>query len=235
MQLYFIRHAQSTNNLLYSTTGSSFGRSEDPDLTALGLQQIEPLARCLRMGNPRWRVDSFGRVGFGITHLYTSLMVRAIKTGTAVAQELNLPLVVWEDLHETGGIYLEDEATGNRIGQPGKNRAYFESQYPELRLPHALNGNGWWNRPFEERDQRPTRARRFFNELLRRHGNTDNHVAVISHGGFYNYFLRQVFQIEREDCWFELANVAITRIDFNEIAELIYMNRAEFVPEELAT
>ena len=235
MQLYFIRHAQSTNNSLYFITGSSLGRSDDPDLTPVGLQQIEFLARYLRTGNPNWSADPLGCVGFGITHLYTSLMVRAIKTGAVVAQALGLPLVVWEDLHETGGIYLEDEATGYRVGLPGKNRAYFERHFPGLRLPPSLNGAGWWSRPFEERDQRPARAQRFFNELLRRHGNTDDHVAIISHGGFYNYFLREVFQIESEDCWFELANVAITRIDFTYTVVLIYMNRVDFVPEELVT
>ncbi len=235
MQLYFIRHAQSTNNWLLCSTGSTVGRSEDPELTPIGWQQIKYLAGFLGRGNPNWSADHSGRLGFGITHLYTSLMVRAIRTGMAVAHALGLPLVAWEDLHETGGIYLDDPATGKRVGQPGKTRAEFEKLFPELVLPDSLGQTGWWNRPFEEREQRPARAQRFFYELLRRHGNTDDRVAVISHGGFYNYFLREVFKIEREDCWFDLANVAITRIDFTDTIVLVYMNRADFVPETLVT
>jgi len=235
MQFYFVRHAQSENNLLYANTGASIGRSDDPEITALGLQQRERLARFLRTGNPDWG-NSSEEVGFGITHLYTSLMVRAIETGTLIAKELSLPLVAWEDVHETGGIYLEDHATGTRTGQSGKGRSEFAARFPDLILPDSLGETGWWNRPFEEREQRPPRAQRVVDELLRRHGNREDRVAVISHGGFFNYLLRVIFRIEREECWFALYNCAITRIDFDaEHARLVYLNRVEFLPPDLVS
>jgi 2,3-bisphosphoglycerate-dependent phosphoglycerate mutase len=37
MQLYLIRHAQSTNNVLWSETGGGEGRVADPELTAVGV------------------------------------------------------------------------------------------------------------------------------------------------------------------------------------------------------
>ncbi len=163
-------------------------------------------------------------------------MTRAVSTGTIVAKELDLPLIAWEDIHETGGIYLDDADTGTRVGQPGRNRDYFQERYPDLVLPLTLGNIGWWNRPFEEREQRPARVERFLNELLARHGNSDDRVAIISHGGFYNYLLRAILTMGRDDCWFTLNNVGITRIDFHtEGVDLVYLNRSDFLPRELVT
>src|SRR5512142_1382925 len=163
MQFYFIRHAQSSNNLLWDTTGSSNGRSHDPELTEIGLRQAHLLARFLARSpetpvangssSQAPRRDFYNAAGFGITHLYSSLMLRAVMTGTRVARELGLPLVAWEDLHEFGGIYLDDEQTGEPVGQPGNNRAFFEKHYPGLVLAPGRGTNGWWNRPHESHEQ----------------------------------------------------------------------------------
>ena len=212
--------------MLYATTGSSDGRSDDPELTELGKRQAELLAQFLRESD------------FGITHLYTSLMVRAIGTGMMVARALGLPLVAWLDAHETGGIYLDDPQTGTRIGQPGKNRAAFERLFPDLVLPESLGDAGWWNcRPFEERHQRPARAERFVRDLLARHSGTEDRVAVISHGGFYNYLLAAILKMEvREDYWFGCNNASISRIDFDvERIQIEYLNRVDFLPREVVT
>ena len=70
----------------------------------------------------------------------------------------------------TLGIYRDDETTGERVGLPGRNRAYFVDRYPNLILPESLDDTGWWSRPFEERELRPLRAQRFLQELVERHG-----------------------------------------------------------------
>lgn len=238
MQFYFIRHGQSANNALYDTNGSSNGRSYDPELTEIGQQQAALVAQFLRQNNPNavvWGRDPQNVRGFGITHLYCSLMVRAVATGHAIAEVLNLPLCAWEDVHEEGGLYLDDEVTGLPVGQAGHNRAYFAANYPRLVPPATLGDEGWWNRPFEDIHERPARAHRFLRELLERHGNTDDHVAVVSHGGFYNLFLRALLQYPHpERFWFVMNNVAITRIDFGETS-IAYMNRVDFLPRELIT
>jgi 2,3-bisphosphoglycerate-dependent phosphoglycerate mutase len=242
MQLYFIRHAQSENNLLFVQTGASKGRSDDPGLTPAGQKQALALARFLKQ-QPNGSSASASRhdpqnvAGFGLTHLYCSLMIRAIDTATVLARGLDLPLLAWEDLHEAGGIYRIEEQTGERIGLPGKNRKEFEALYPELVLPESLPEQGWWNRPFESRPQRPLRARRFLRDLLDRHGNSDDRVAVVSHGGFYNYLLGAILDLQdRETFWFTLNNGAITRIDFEHHETWLgYMNRLDFMPRELVT
>lgn len=238
MQFYFIRHGQSANNLLYETTGASSGRSEDPALTAVGRQQAERLARFLKQNDPTFQkpFDRSNRGGFGITHLYTSLMIRAVATASIIGRELNLAPMGWEELHEGGGIYLDDPETGNKVGRPGKNRAYFAAHYPELILPDSVDEAGWWNRPFEEYAQMFPRAERFLRDLLARHIRTEDRVAVVSHGGFYNVLLRTIFKIGRDNVWFEKYNAAITRIDFTpEETVLAYLNRVDFLPNELIT
>jgi 2,3-bisphosphoglycerate-dependent phosphoglycerate mutase len=240
MQLYFIRHGQSQNNWLYASTQSWEGRSEDPDLTPLGRQQAERLAQFLQQSASRRAVpfpDPQNVGGFGITHLYCSLMVRAIATGTVVARALGLPLVAWEEIHEAGGIHHKDPETGQPVGQPGNNRAYFEAHHPGLVLPDSLADEGWWNRPFEDRDQRPARARRFLDQLIQQHGNSTHRVAIISHGGFYSQFMRSLLSPPAEPpIWFGLNNVGITRLDFDEDHIWVqYMNRTDFLPRDMIT
>jgi 2,3-bisphosphoglycerate-dependent phosphoglycerate mutase len=240
MQFYFIRHGQSTNNLLWRRTGSSKGRNEDPELTDLGRRQAEILAAYLQRGKSDGAGeggDNQNVAGFGITHLYTSLMVRSVATGTEVSRALDLPLVVWQDMHEGGGIYLDDDESGERVGKPGRNRAYFETHYPELVLPQSLDNTGWWNRPYEDNVQRALRARRVLDGLLEKHGGTEDRVAVISHGGFYNDFLAALLTLpSRDGFWFALNNAAITRVDFLEgRTALVYTNRASYLPGDLVT
>ena len=233
MQLYFIRHGQSANNLLWDQTGSNKGRSMDAELTPMGRQQAELVAEILRQpGRPAaaQRNDAYNPADLNLTHLYTSLMVRAVATGSVIAQALNLPLVAWEDLHEVGGIYQEDEQTGERNGQPGKTRAYFEMHYPRLLLDRpGLYEAGWWNRSPEDTGQASIRAQRFLRDLTERHGEKDDRVAVVSHGAFYNALLRVMLKTPDEgNCWFILNNAAISRFDFcQDRIELVYLNRLD--------
>lgn len=254
MQLYFIRHAQSYNNALYDSTGSDRGRRYDPQLTETGQKQVEVLAQFLKNNHgpvkspvePQAasfenRTTSFGHdpqnlAGYGLTHLYTSLMQRATATAWAVAQALDLPLTAWVDLHEGGGLYLNDEVTGEPASLPGPGRTYFQAHFPNLQLPAWLDEQGWWLRPYETRPERSLRAHRVLDELLARHANTDHRVAFFSHGGFYNHFLTALLNLpSNEGLWFSLNNTAITRIDFTDELRLVYLNRLDFMPPSLVT
>jgi 2,3-bisphosphoglycerate-dependent phosphoglycerate mutase len=240
MQFFFFRHAQSANNALWDRSGNNLGRSEDPGITELGIDQAALLAQFIKEADsqvPTASDDLQNRSGFRLTHLYTSLMLRAVQTGAVLSETLELPLVAWKDVHESGGIYLEDAVTGEPVGLPGKNRSYFISHFPHLSLPENLDENGWWNRPHETVEERSPRARRFLVELLRRHGGTEDRVAVVSHGAFYNRLLGEILRMSsREGLWFMLNNCAITRIDFkDQEVSLIYTNRVDFMPARLIT
>ena len=239
MQFYFIRHAQSENNALWEQTGSSDGRSSDPELTPTGRQQAEIMAQFLKHRSADWagdRWDPQNRLGFDFSHLYTSLMVRAVETAAPLAKALNLPLLAWPDLHEIGGIYLNDEQ-GQPTGLPGKDRSYFTQNYPQLQLNQDFNPAGWWSRPHEPEEAAPARARRVMDTLLEKHGDTSDRVAVVSHGGFYNALLGEMLGFTPiPEVWLLMNNTAITRLDlYQGHIGLLYHNRAGHLPDHLVT
>ncbi len=239
MHLYLIRHGQSTNNRLYLETGSDQGRVNDPELSEIGLRQAQCLGRflaSLKNGSSPFFNE--------IHHLYTSPMVRAVATGLEVARALGLPMVAWKDLHEGGGLFLGDPATGTDVGQPGPNRAAMAAHFPELVWPPEMGDGPWWNRPFEPPEERLPRARRVLAELLARHpltsGEEDQEgVIFFTHANFYNYLLAALlgFSERRPEVWFALANTGVTRIDFSLEREpfVVYQNRVEHLPLELVT
>ncbi len=236
MIFYFIRHAQSANNALYDATGEDVGRVQDPELTELGQRQAARLAETLRAGHPGARAeDGTPGGGYGITHLYCSLMVRAALTAEAVGQALGLAPVGWLDLHEGGGIWLADGATGEPVGLPGNPRSVLARRFPRLVLPPEVGEAGWWNRDFEKKEERLPRAERVIRRLLEVHGGTDDRVAVVSHGGFYNYVLCAALGLPRsESFWFVSNNTGISRLDFqNGSVDVMYLNRTDFLPGEM--
>jgi 2,3-bisphosphoglycerate-dependent phosphoglycerate mutase len=239
MQLYFIRHGQSVNNALFSKTGLSAGRFEDPELTELGIRQAEALARMVKTGSNRGGNPCDGKVeaGFGLTHLYTSLMLRAVQTGYFVAQALGLPLYGLYTLHERGGIYLED-VSGVPQGRPGKSREFFQKNYPGLVLPEDFIEAGWWNSmPQELPEAYAVRADKFLKDFRKKHDGTLDRVAVFSHAGFYNDVLLTLMHLPLDNApWFTLFNTAVTRIDFHpDLQELVYQNRSDHLKPDMVT
>ena len=141
MQLYLIRHCQSENNALWLRTGSSDGRLADPPLTELGHKQAVRLAEFMagRLdSNTAVEDDTLDRRGIDLTHLYCSLMTRSIETGQYIAGTFGLPLVARDDIHERGGIYLEDPHTNEKNGLPGPNKDHFSRNFPVVTLPAEL-------------------------------------------------------------------------------------------------
>jgi 2,3-bisphosphoglycerate-dependent phosphoglycerate mutase len=238
MQLFFIRHAQSGNNRLWEQTKSNQGRNEDPDLSDLGRKQVDCLSAYLQVPSKVviQNDNQAMQVGFGFTHIYTSLMTRAVRTGAGIAESVNLPLVAWKDIHEWGGIYLEDLETEEKKGLPGKSGKELLEIYPKLVLDASIKQDGWWNRPYEEEEEQLQRAARVLAELRARHGNTDDRVVFVSHGGFYRLFVSAIVGFDStSSVWFDLNNCAISRFDFwpDGGVNIRYMNRLEHIPMEL--
>ena len=248
MQLYFIRHAQSENNAHWGD--ETFQESHDPILTKIAFEQLDHLVHHLcknlnRQSEITWNPQN--RQGFGITHIYTSLMVRAVNTAYPIAQAINLPLYALPEIHETGGIYSRIPEK-NLAGLPGKPRSFFESNFPELILPDCLDELGWWqNRPFESCELRQKRANRVWANLLSTHGDQygrpEHRVALISHGGFFMHFLTTALNIDMpgndslgHKFWFLMNNCGITRLDIgNGRVFVSYINRTDFLPDHLIT
>jgi 2,3-bisphosphoglycerate-dependent phosphoglycerate mutase len=246
MQLYFIRHGQSENNAHWQDPG--YQESSDPELTEIGIEQAQRTADFLvsHQAIPAdGKVDGQNRAGFGLTHLYCSMMSRAVKTAAPSARALRLPFAAWPSIHEEGGIFSRFEKD-NRSGLPGKPRSFFVQHYPELALPEHLDETGWWNRPFESEEERQPRANQFLADLLARHGNRDGQpeqrIAVFSHGGFFVRLMCAVLKLpwrqgaDNRRTWFTLHNTSISRFDFVGDEIIIgYINRTDHLEDRLIT
>jgi 2,3-bisphosphoglycerate-dependent phosphoglycerate mutase len=235
MRLYFIRHAQSINNAIYASTGAEIGRNDDPELSELGVSQAKLLAQHILETK-----SGLEPGGFGLTHLYASPMVRAAHTASEISSVTGLRLHLWEDWHETGGIWLHNE-TGERIGREGKNRVYLEQRFTGVHVPENIGEAGWWSRPFEPDDQILARAERAWHDLRERHGGTLDRVAIVSHGTFFAYMMSVVFKLEigHGKAWLQKHNTAITRIDHleNEFEStvMVYQNQVSHLPAEMVS
>jgi 2,3-bisphosphoglycerate-dependent phosphoglycerate mutase len=242
LQLYFIRHGQSTNNAWWQESNRESylgGREADPDLTEKGMKQAEFMAEHVGRPLETEAFDSQNRHGFGLTHLYCSLMIRAVKTGQLVAEKTGLELVAMPDVHETGGMFVGDIQEGEPVfkGVTGPGRSYFEANFPNLVLPEDLSEEGWWNREKEPREEYQPRAHRVIQQLLEAHQGQDHRVGIVMHGGIFARILTGLFDVQAEDYWFLMNNCAITRVDVEDDGHvrLVYLNKADFLPDDLVT
>jgi 2,3-bisphosphoglycerate-dependent phosphoglycerate mutase len=246
MELYFIRHGQSENNANWNNP--DYRESPDPALTETGREQAQLLAAFLKKNQKitdekAWNIQN--RYGFGLTHIYTSMMERAVYTAAPIARALDIPLIVWKDIFEEGGIYSR-ESKANILGLPGRPRSFFVENFPTLTLPEELDETGWWNRAYEAEEERQPRANRVFAELLARHrdrdGQPEHRVAFVSHGGFFMRLVSAMLQLSWRQAshglksWFMLNNCAISRFDiYREEINIAYHNRTDHLPDRLIT
>ncbi len=241
MELFIIRHGQSSNNVLDDDSQRSF----DPILTDLGKQQAERLAAFLADRRSRdvefnagsGFADDAGAHGFGITHLYCSAMHRAMQTAAPVAKALGLHPEIWLDIHEQGGMYLDQN--GNMVGYPGKTRPEILGEFPDYILPASITNAGWYDatRGYEELHTGAGRAIKVALELRRRAaGEFKNaRVAIITHGTFIDLMLKAFLgQLPNRVFYFTHYNTAITRLDFSGEHLLVrYVNRVDHLPHEM--
>jgi 2,3-bisphosphoglycerate-dependent phosphoglycerate mutase len=246
MELYFIRHGQSQNNANWDNP--EYVESPDPALTEIGHEQARLLAEFLKKNqtitdDKVWNIQN--RYGFGLTHIYTSMMERAVYTAAPTAQALDIPLLVWKDIFEEGGIYSRDSKT-DVLGMPGRPRSFFVENFPTLTLPDELDEAGWWNRAYEAEEERQPRADRVLTDLIARHkdqeGQPKHRVALVSHGGFYMRLISAILKLPWRQAafgmksWFMLNNCAISRFDIHEKEiNIAYLNRTDHLPNHLIT
>jgi broad specificity phosphatase PhoE len=232
MELYLIRHGQSTNNAL----GTPQGRSKDPGLTALGFRQADAVAAHLADGvcpDCLWEQRS----GYNLDRLYCSAMYRAMLTARPIGQALGLNPEVLDDIHEQGGIYL-DEREGQRVGYPGMTRSAILAEFPGYVLPDTVTENGWWNRDYESVAAATGRAINVAERLIREGKTSSARIALVTHNFFANLLIKALFnQLPGLSMFYYHYNTAITRIDINPdgFLGLRYLNRTNHLTADLIT
>ncbi len=222
MQLYIIRHGQSTNNVKSDLKQYVV----DPLLTDAGQQQAERLAQYLAVED------------YGVTHLYCSALRRALQTAKPVAAALGLPAEVWVDIHESGGVGFRRD--GKFINTPGMTRVEILEQFPGFVLPDEITDSGWWRREegFEPFEECYKRGRKIAAALHKRSSeNPDDRIVMVSHGIFVDGLIKIILNKEDDLYYYVLNNASITCIDFDSDAPpvLRYVNHIEHLPPDLHT
>src|SRR5579883_2839557 len=115
MNIYLVRHGQSTNN-------AGGPRVADPPLTETGRAQADCAGKALKTEE------------IGAKALYVSPMRRALETARALQEALTLPMRVLPELCETSGV----------SGEPGLCRTDILREYPNAILDARITESGWW-------------------------------------------------------------------------------------------
>jgi len=228
MRLYLIRHAESENNALTPETLRQ--RKVDPDLTARGYQQRDLLARHIETAT-----DAVGKA-YAISHLYTSAMHRSLLTTQPLSDALGLTPLVWPDLHEKGGMYLEQD--GCVRGCSGMTRAEIQDAFPGFRLPAEVGERGWYDPGLGREPETHSHYRALkVARALRERGDSDDVIALVSHAGFLDILLKAIFGELPSRPYilhYYHDNTAVTRLNFGAgLTSLHYMNRVDHLPAAL--
>lgn len=159
MELFIIRHGQSVGNTVQEDM-------PDCELTGLGRNQAETVARCMR--------------GAELTHIVSSPLIRAIETAMPLSRATGLPVRIWSDLYEVR----------NRGPYRGPTPNALEKQFDGVRFEDEVDAEGWFCAGDENAEMAHCRAGRVL-ERLRKQFPGDERVALFAHGGF-NWHLLSV-------------------------------------------
>jgi 2,3-bisphosphoglycerate-dependent phosphoglycerate mutase len=164
-------------------------------------------------------------------------MHRALQTAAPIAQTLGLHPEVWLDVHEQGGIYLDQG--GRTVGYPGRTRSEILGEFPNYILPATISGAGWYDAAhgYEEMHTGAGRAIKVVMELRRRAVGEfkDARIAIITHGTFIDLMLKAFLgQLPNRSFYFTHYNTAVTRLDFSGEHMLVrYVNRIDHLPHDM--
>jgi broad specificity phosphatase PhoE len=182
MQLIIVRHGQSTGNI---TTDDV----PDGELTALGRQQAQETAARL--------------VPDRITHVLSSPLVRALATGSTIADATGIGQVeVWPELQEH-----------RQSLHRGFGRTQLLQHFPNAVFPESVEAEGWdhGGETYESALERGCGAI----AALRARYSPRDIVVVATHGAFASYLLRALLHIPPQlSIWFRMNNCGISRVEF---------------------
>jgi len=166
VKLYFVRHGESTANLLREFSNSGF---QHP-LTEAGVEQARTVARSLS--------------GLHVERIYSSPVMRAVQTAQILAEGLLAPLQITEALREWSvGIY---EGTTGPAGwelHRHVQELWFSHQQFDSRMPGGESFHDIQNRfvPLIE-------------GLVSGGRNSDRNIVLVGHGGLYVAMLPLIFK-----------------------------------------
>jgi broad specificity phosphatase PhoE len=224
MELYLIRHGESTNNALPDESR----RVADPLLTPLGERQAERVATFIES---RAHLHPLKRDGVTpLDRLYSSAMLRAMQTANAIGRRIGLAPELWLDVHEFGGIYLDHGE--QRVGYAGATRSDLARRFPHFLRMADVGETGWWNRPHEARADGVQRALRVA-QALRERAYETTRIGIVSHGDFLSSLMHALLAQADGAVYYEHRNAGVTCMELTpEIVRVRYLNRADHLDAE---
>ena len=166
MKLYFVRHGESTANLLREFSNSGFKHP----LTEKGVAQAHQLQEDLR--------------GVQIAQIYASPVMRAVQTAQILAENLHAPLQITEALREWSvGIY---EGTTDPLGWD-LHRQVQEDWFLRGKYDSKMPGG----ESFYEIQKRFVP---FIEKITQDRQKTDQNMILVAHGGLYTAMLPVIFK-----------------------------------------
>ena len=166
MKLYFMRHGESTANLLGEFSNSGFKHP----LTKVGVEQARTVARSL--------------AGLAVERIYSSPVMRAVQTAQILSEGLQAPLQITEALREWSvGIY---EGTTDPVGWELHRQVqdlWFNHQQFDSRMPGGESFRDIQNR-----------FRPFIEGLVSEGRDLHRSIILVSHGGLYTAMLPAVLK-----------------------------------------
>ena len=196
LRVHFVRHAQSTNNVLYEVSVHQYQaeRNSDPDITDRGAMQAEAVARQLSNPNAPFasRIDA----------IVSSPMRRALATAGRIAAAVSArEHRVDCEWHEVGGIFGQPP---KGAGPSGITRTEIQEQLGSIwDMPRQVGTSGWYTfglggtKPKETEAGARARAIRVAARLLQEAAALDPNgddrcVVIVSHVDFLSLVLARL-------------------------------------------
>ena len=235
MRIKFIRHAESANNYAWYQHRDDTDRVCDPPITEMGQQQVAAL-RGFLAGN---------KEDYAFTRMFISPFLRTLQTAAAFDDLYpDIPKTVWTWVHEGGACFTVQEDPHDTIGEPGMSRSEIEALYPQFGVSEEITEAGWNFHPkVESYSYRYYRANYVIETLIKEYGETDEMIAIVSHGGFHNHLINAIMKVTKQcNLWIELENTGISSFYYGrdyggDNAEgwwrIDYLNRCEWLSNDL--
>ncbi|MBK8035237.1 MAG: hypothetical protein IPK17_38180 [Chloroflexi bacterium] len=165
-------------------------------------------------------------------------MYRAMQTTFPVADALGMQPEIWVDVHENGGVYL-DEA-GKITGFPGRTRAQIAQEFPNYVIPTVSpNPAGGTRRrawkAFRRAVAARSRSRRNLSGARRiRRRRANGSPSSRTAPSRTRRSIRLLNQLPNRSVYYLHYNTAITRIDFEKDHMIVrYLNRVDHLSPDL--
>ena len=221
MNIYFVRHGESTEN-------RGDAPRPYPPITELGREQARRAAEALK--------------DRGIVRLYCSPMRRNLMTAAFVAEALDLPPHVLPELSEYGGIWPRDFGDGLVQGH-GLTRTEILSICPNAILSEGITDEGWWFHEF--RGDTPELAAfweeqvaRLWKTLFERHKANGETIALVGHGRSGSILVSAFLGLPMERGWtrFGHHNCGITHMQIRDgHRRIVFANRTCHLTPDMLT